>query len=386
MSESNVIANSVWARVQPKKVLVLCPFPHGVAAGQRFKYEQFFNHWRENGYDIEVSSFMDNRLWEVVYKPGHYLGKFLGVLRGYGRRIRDMMRVRDFDIVYVFMWVTPFGTNMFERLTRRLAKGLVYDIEDRIYVGPEPAPSTSPNPVARLLKGPHKARFLIQAADHVIAASPFITKDCEGLNKDHAATYVPPSMDTGRLTPKTVQELGHKVTLGWTGTFSTKIYLDSLRSVLRRLAERRAFRLLVIGNFDYTFEGIDLKVVQWSPDREVQDLQEIDIGIYPLPMDDDWVFGKSGLKALQYMAVGVPTVATNVGSTPMVVRHGHNGLLVKTEEQWLEALEQLIDDSELRRRLGANGRRTVVENYSIQAVRQKYLAILDNVVGVPAPP
>ena len=237
-----------------------------------------------------------------------------------------------------------------------------------------------------MLKGPHKARFLIQAADHVIAASPFITKDCEGLNKNHAATYVPPSMDTGRLTPKTVQELGHKVTLGWTGTFSTKIYLDSLRSVLRRLAERRAFRLLVIGNFDYTFEGIDLKVVQWSPDREVQDLQEIDIGIYPLPMDDDWVFGKSALKALQYMAVGVPTVATNVGSTPMVVRHGHNGLLVKTEEQWLEALEQLIDDSELRRRLGANGRRTVVENYSIQAVRQKYLAILDNVVGVPAPP
>jgi L-malate glycosyltransferase len=97
-------------------------------------------------------------------------------------------------------------------------------------------------------------------------------------------------------------------------------------------------------------------------------------------MDEDWVLGKSGLKALQYMAVGVPTVATNVGSTPIVVNHERDGLLVETEDQWLEALEQLIDDSELRRRLGANGRRKVVENYSIQAVCQKYLNIFDTIV------
>jgi L-malate glycosyltransferase len=325
---------------------------------------------------------MDKRLWDVVYRPGHNLAKVLGVLRGYGRRIRDMMRASDFDIVYVFMWVTPFATSMFERWTRRLAKGLVYDIEDRVYVGREPAllKQTSPNRFAQMLKNPQKARFLIQVADHVIAASPFIAQDCEELNKYHAATCISPSIDTDRLTPKTVHELGQKVTLGWTGTFSTRVYLDSVRPVLRRLAERRDFRLLVIGNFDYRAEGIDLKVVQWSADREVQDLQEIDIGIYPLPMDEDWVLGKSGLKALQYMAVGVPTVATNVGSTPIVVNHECDGLLVETEDQWLEALEQLIDDSELRRRLGANGRRKVVENYSIQAVCQKYLNIFDTIV------
>ena len=152
------------------------------------------------------------------------------------------------------------------------------------------------------------------------------------------------------------------MTLGWTGTFGTKTYLECFHKVLKRLAERGAFRLLVIGNFDYTFEGIDLKVIRWSADREVQDLQEIDIGIYPLPIDDDWVLSKSGLKALQYMAVGVPMVATNVGSTPTgVVKHGRNGLLVETEDQWLEALEQLIDDFTScaggLARTGANSRR-----------------------------
>ena len=364
-----------------KKILILCPFPQGVAAGQRFKYEQFLDHWRENGYDIEVSSFMDEKLWEVAYKQGHYIAKVLGALRGYGQRFRDMRRVWDFDIVYVFMWVTPFGTSMFERFTRRFAKSLVYDVEDRIYVELESEllKRTSPNRVAQLLRNPRKARYLIQEADHVIAASPFIANDCKELNRHHAATCIPPSIDTDRLVPRTVDEERQKVTIGWTGTFSTKTYLDSLRPILRRLAERRDFRLLVIGDFDYRVEGIDLKVVRWSADREVQDLQEIDIGIYPLPMDDDWVLGKSGLKAMQYMAVGVPIVATNVGSTPTVVKHGRDGLLVETEDHWLEALEQLIDDPQLRRRFGSNGRQTVIENYSIRTARQKYLAILDYV-------
>src|SRR5687768_17121214 len=97
-----------------RKMLVLCPFPEGVAAGQRLKYEQYFDDWRAAGYDISVSPFMDQAMWNIVYTRGHYLGKTLGVLRGHMRRLRDLFRVRRYDVVYVFMWVTPFGTTMFE--------------------------------------------------------------------------------------------------------------------------------------------------------------------------------------------------------------------------------------------------------------------------------
>ena len=83
----------------------------------------------------------------------------------------------------------------------------------------------------------------------------------------------------------------------------------------------------MIGNFDYDLPGVDLEVVRWTAEREVEDLQAIDIGVYPLPIDD-WVSGKSGLKAIQYMAFGMPTVATNVGTTPRIIRHGENGMLV----------------------------------------------------------
>ena len=115
-----------------KRMLVLCPFPQGVAAGQRLKYEQYFDDWRRLGYEIQVSSFMDEAMWRIVYEPGHPLAKIAGTLRGHLRRLRDLFRIRRYDLVYVYMWVTPFGTESFERLTRQLARKLIFDVEDNV--------------------------------------------------------------------------------------------------------------------------------------------------------------------------------------------------------------------------------------------------------------
>ena len=118
---SNLISG---AEMKRKKMLVLCPYPQGVAAGQRLKYEQYFDSWKAHGFDIEVSSFMDMALWNVVYKKGHYTSKIIGVLRGHLRRTRDFLRLTNYDIVYVSNWVTPFGTSLFERLTCSQSKAL----------------------------------------------------------------------------------------------------------------------------------------------------------------------------------------------------------------------------------------------------------------------
>jgi glycosyltransferase involved in cell wall biosynthesis len=153
-----------------------------------------------------------------------------------------------------------------------------------------------------------------------------------------------------------------------------------LRDVFRKLAARVNFRLKVIGNFDYDLAGIDLEVVRWSAEREVDDLQTFDIGVYPLPLDD-WVLGKSGLKAIQYMAFGLPTVATRVGTTPRIIRDGENGLLVESEEEWVDALERLVKDPELRRRLGQAARRDAEAYYSTKAVAAQYRSVLASVMG-----
>lgn len=368
-------------RTASKRLLVICPYPQGVAAGQRLKYEQYLDDWRALGYEVDVAPFMDLALWQVLYKPGYALAKAFGVLKGYVRRLRDTAGVHRYDIVFIHMWVTPFGTALAERIVRRLAKKVIFDVEDNVLAEQSPQ-SGHPNPVLRYLKGTAKARFLITQADHVITSSPFLNEFCLKLNRRKACTYISSSVDTDRFRPRE-REAGHAgspVTIGWTGTFSSKIYLDAVAPTLQVLATRVPYRLRVIGNFDYQLAGVDLDVVQWSAEHEVEDLQKFDIGIYPLPTDD-WVLGKSGLKAIQYMAFGIPPVATDVGTTPLIVRHGENGLLVRTNDDWLTALERLVRDAALRARLGAAARIDAVAKYSVAAVTADYRRVLADVAG-----
>ena len=359
-----------------KKILIICPFPQGVAAGQRLKYEQYFDHWRENGYEITVSPFMDMATWNIVYLPGNYVAKILGTLRGHFQRLRDIFRVNKYDLVYVFMWVTPLGSSLLERIFRVLAKKLIYDIEDNVLM----EKSSEVNPFIEFFKGTGKTKYLIKTADHIITSSPFLNDYCLGINKKKACTYISSSIDTDRYLPVNTYSNDRKVTIGWTGTFSSRLYLDLLRNVFIVLQKRCDFRLRVIGNFQYELPGIDLEVIQWTKEKEVEDLQGIDIGVYPL-VNDAWVLGKSGLKAIQYMAFGLPTVATNVGTTPRIIQQMENGWLVKTDDEWVQALATLVENPNLRRKLGTAARTTVHANYSRHVIKSNYLNIINKLTG-----
>ena len=363
------------------KMLVICPFPQGVAAGQRLKYEQYFDRWRSDGFDISVSSFMDIRMWNVVYSRGNYLQKVLGVLRGHWRRLCDLLRICRYDVVYVFMWVTPFGTSLMERLTRRLARRLVFDLEDNVIGRPSGASTDHPNAILQSLKGAGKARYLVRKADHVITSSPPLNDRCLKLNERRACTYVSSSVDTDRFVPRGPRGGHGTVTIGWTGTFSSSGYLNLLRSVFQALAQKVAFKLKIIGNFDWDLPGVDLEVVRWSAATEVEDLQSLDIGVYPVAIEE-FATGKSGLKAIQYMAFGLPTVATRYGTTLQIIRDRENGLLVTTDEEWVAALERLVRDADLRRRLGDAARRDAVAKYSIKAVAVDYRRVLATVMEI----
>ncbi|WP_010185647.1 glycosyltransferase family 4 protein [Sphingomonas sp. PAMC 26605] len=356
-------------------ILILCPYPQGVAAGQRLKYEQYLDQWRAAGFDVTVSSFMDLALWDRAYRRGHYLGKALGTLRGHLRRLRDLARIRRYDIVYVAMWVTPFGTPLLEWLARRLAKRIVYDIEDNLL-----SEQGAPSGLRQLLKGRAKARLLLERADQVITASPFMVERYRTINRRGAVTLIYPSVDTDAFRPSATPRDPAKPVIGWTGTFSSRPYLDLLRPVLCELARRIDYRFVVIGNFAYDLPGVDLEVLTWSAADEVAQMQRLDVGLYPLP-DDDWVLGKAGLKVIQYMAFGIASVSSAIGTATLQVTDGVDGFLVRTDEEWLAMLERLCHDAELRHRVGAAARQVAVATYSRQATGQQYLSVLASVLA-----
>jgi glycosyltransferase involved in cell wall biosynthesis len=170
--------------------------------------------------------------------------------------------------------------------------------------------------------------------------------------------------------------------IGWTGSHSTVVHLLTLERALRRLAERERFRLRVIGAPNMrleTLDGLAMDVLPWRSETEVEDLRPIDIGVMPLP-DDRWNRGKCGMKALQYMGLGVPTVCSPVGVNATIVRDGENGQLAATEDEWVEKLALLLRCPELRARLGRAGRATVEARYSAVVQAPRVFRVIDAIV------
>ena len=150
-----------------------------------------------------------------------------------------------------------------------------------------------------------------------------------------------------------------------------------MRDVFFELDKVCDFKLKFITNFDYEISGLDIEVIRWNKKNEVRDLQSLDIGVYPLE-DSQWVKGKSGLKAIQYMALGIPTVASNVGNTREVIEHMIDGILVNSEHEWYDSFINLIDNIELRKILGINAKKKIMNKYNLDIISKKYLEILNN--------
>ncbi len=143
------------------------------------------------------------------------------------------------------------------------------------------------------------------------------------------------------------------------------------------LQEYPAVEFIVIADRPPSLDiGSSVKFIPWNSETEIKDLLQFDIGIMPLP-DDEWAKGKCGFKALQYMALELPAVASPVGVNSRIINHGVNGFLCNTPEEWEEALRKLIEDSDLRKKMGINGRKTVVENYSVLSNSANFLSLFE---------
>jgi glycosyltransferase involved in cell wall biosynthesis len=359
-----------------KSLLVICPHPENTAPSQRLKYEQYFEHWRSNGFEVVVSPFMTRRFRSIVYQPGRILEKVFWVGWGYLRRIRDLLRLPFYDGAYVHLWVTPLGLPLFEWLYAMVARSFVYDIDDMVFLGH----SSEANRFIQVLKGRKKMTLLMRRADHVIVCTPHLEAFVQRYNSE--TTDISSTIDTDRYVPVNPYSRDRRLTLGWSGSHSTAKYLHLLDDVLKEIGREIEFRLKVIGDPSFRMDGVEVDAQEWREPTEVQDLQEIDIGLYPLP-DEEWVLGKSGLKALQYMALGIPTVATRIGANGRIIQDEENGFLVSDQNEWKDRLLELASDPDLRRRIGDHATRTVSDRFSVHANRDVYLGVLDAVFNEP---
>jgi glycosyltransferase involved in cell wall biosynthesis len=340
------------------RVLALVPYRVGIAPGQRYRLEQWAPYLAEEGIELVFVPFASARLNQLLYERGHYAAKAWEMARGLMRRVADAWRAADYDAVIVHREASLIGPAWAERLAQKRCPALVYDFDDAVYES-----YVSPtNRYLSYLKMPGKTAAICKAAAAITAGNALLADYARRHNPN--VTVVPSTIDMRSYQPRPERPRTRPV-VGWMGSHSSAQYLAVVAGALRRLRERLDFRMLVVGAHQVPLSGLDLECRGWTSAREVEDLWEMDIGLMPLP-DEPWARGKCGMKALQYMGVGMPPIVSPVGVNAEIVRHEENGLLARTEDEWVDAMERLLRDEALRSRLGHAARRTVEQHYSAQ--------------------
>ena len=166
--------------------------------------------------------------------------------------------------------------------------------------------------------------------------------------------------------------------LGWSGSMGTAPYLVAILPTLAEIARTIPLRLRVIG-VEVSHPDLDIELVSWDPESEVEDLLPIDIGIMPLP-DDPWARGKCAMKTLQYMGLGIPAIVSPVGVNAKIVNHGVNGFLAQDCSEWYQAVEALRDP-QVRNRIGSAARQTVTAGYSSSNGASRFATLLESVAA-----
>jgi len=361
----------------PIKLLALSPMPEE-GAGCRFRIAQFIPYLQTHGCDVTLRTLFTPEFFRLVYQPGRYVRKTTGFARLSLDHLLSLRDISQYDVVFMYREIFPIGPALVERF---LAAGnrppIVFDFDDAIFL-----PNVSyANRLIRVLKMPGKVGSIIQRSAHVVAGNEFLASYARHYND--VVTVIPTSVDTTKFVPRSPgasDRRGGALVIGWIGSPTTATYIAGLDRALRRVRERHSFRLRVSGaSSSVTMKGIDVENVPWTLDDEVRLFNTCDIGVYPLA-DDEWSRGKCGFKAIQFMACGVPVVASAVGVNREIIQDGVNGFLAATETEWVEKIQRLIDDPELRQRMAEAGRQTIERSYSLQVHAPKLALTLRHVV------
>lgn len=363
------------------KVLGLASYPNEAAA-TRFRLTQFVEPLAKLGIEVTVSPFLDSRSFKGFYSSGAgTLRKAAMMLPSIFKRIREIFTVRRYDLIFVQREAMLFGPAIFERLFKAIAgRPLVLDLDDATYVS---YVSPSFGRLGSFFKAFGKTDKLIEQADLVICGNRFIA---EYVASKGAETVVVPTV-AGLNAFFPVEKQNDIPVVGWIGTHSTLPFLRSIFPVLERLAAKHKFVLKIVGgeSSDLAIQGVTIINEKWSLEREIADFQSLDIGLYPMSVtasaNEEWIKGKSGFKAIQYLAVGVPFVMTPIGVCAEIGEPDVTHFNAGTDSEWYEALDKLLSSTELRKKMGQFGRKYSEDHYSVETHAETLAMSLRRVAG-----
>lgn len=351
--------------------LLVLPRYSRLGASSRLRTYQFVPWFERAGFEVHVHPLLDDNYIRGLYEER---ATPISILRGYATRVATLMASQRFDAILIekeaLPWL-PITAELF-RFPKDLP--IIVDYDDAVFHNYDQNPSR----LVRMLLG-NKIDKIMRQASLVTVGNAYLGARAEAAGCTNVA-WLPTVIDLERYpTLPRLVKADAPLVIGWVGTPSSAWCVKLIADAVARLRPTRPIRCVAVGARPDQVEGTPFEAHMWSEASEFHTLRRFDIGIMPL-RDAPWERGKCGYKLIQYMACGLPVVASPVGVNKEIVEHGVNGFLAESAESWIESLSLLIDDATLRARMGANGRMRVEQDYCLQVQGPRFAELIKRLV------
>jgi len=353
------------------KALMLTRYERS-GASSRLRMIQYGDALQSQGIEHLLAPFFDQSYLERLYSGQSTRGP---TFSAYARRVSQLRQAGQADLLWLEKEALPWLPWVIERALIPTGIPLVVDYDDAVFHRYDMHRTSA---VRRLLG--RKLDWLMESAALITAGSRYLADRAKAAGA-RRIEIVPTVVDLNAYTQQPAPVPTQPPSIGWIGTPSTWTeYMVPLMPLLGQGAEAHGARITVVGAGRAAATHPLLDNLPWTEESEVARIHEMDIGIMPLT-DTPWARGKCGYKLIQYMACGIPVIASPVGVNAEIVEHGVNGFLASTEAEWTEALRTLLSDPALRARMGEEGRRKVERDYSLQVWGPRVAQMLRDVAS-----
>jgi len=355
-----------------KLKILLLPKYNRSGPSSRYRFYNYLEIIESNNYKYDIKPLLGDNFIKHLFIEGKK-SIFLTIL-GFIKRFALLFKIFYYDLIIIEYELFPFFPAIFERILRVLRIKYIVDYDDAIFIKYE----NNSNPIIKLLLK-NKIKTVVKNSEAVITANKFIYEYAKKHNEN--VYIIPTVVSRKKYDNSTVTEKSNYFIVGWIGTPQTSYYLLDILPELKKLNIEN-FRINLIGtdkNILKFCNDTKFNFIEWKEETEILEIKKFNVGIMPLD-NNPWSMGKSGFKIIQYMACKLPVIASPVGINCELVENGYNGFLVKTPEEWREAIMILYNNPEKAHEMGINGYIKFCRYYSLESVSLKYMSIINSII------
>ena len=352
------------------KILLLTRYDR-TGPSSRYRFYQFLPYLEKERFDVSVSPLFNEKYVYNLYSDQRAI-KFLNPLGGYLKRISKSLFYHSYDLVWMEKEALPWIPQFIEKLLSKTSVPYVIDYDDAVFHRYDQHPNfLLRNLLSRKIEG------IMARSTVVVAGNRYIADHAQRAGAQKVE-ILPTVLDLSRYRMKDTID-SPSFTIGWVGSPSTSRHIFVVAEALKDFCQKDNVEFRALGALQRDLDEIPGKLIPWNAETETEELTRFDVGIMPLP-DTPWERGKCGFKLIQYMAAGLPVIASPVGVNSEIVEHGVNGFLARDTKEWIKYFEVLKGRPDLGREMGARGRKKVEEKYSLDVIAPRLISIFKEAV------